>query len=61
MTPTVFTAIRKTYGSQRAVASRMGIGYRTLQRCEDGTNGDPVPLKFQNMLRGLPPKEPRND
>ncbi len=54
MSPLGFKTIRQAHGSQRAVSKLLGIGFRTLQRCEDGTNGDPVPLKFQNMLRGLP-------
>lgn len=53
MTPNEFTALRQSHGSQRKVAARLGIGFRTLQRVEDGTMGDPIPEKYAMMLRGL--------
>lgn len=53
MTPAEFTEQRKRHGSQRAVAKMLGIGFRTLQRLEDGTTGDPVPAKYALMLKGL--------
>jgi transcriptional regulator with XRE-family HTH domain len=53
MTPSEFTAARKAHGSQRTVATRLGIGFRTLQRIEDGTMGDPIPAKYELMLKGL--------
>lgn len=56
MTPSEYKSHRLALGSQRASAKRLGIGFRTLQRIEDGTNGDPIPLKFENMILGL--KEP---
>lgn len=34
MTPDQFIAIRKRHGSQRAVAEKLGIGFRTIQRAE---------------------------
>jgi hypothetical protein len=53
MTPTEFTAARQRHGSQRAVAVLIGIGFRTLQRVEDGTMGDPIPVKYERMIAGL--------
>jgi hypothetical protein len=53
MTPTEFTEQRKRHGSQRAVAVLLGIGFRTLQRIEDGTMDDPIPAKYAMMIAGL--------
>lgn len=53
MTPTAFATLRKSHGSQRAVALRLGIGFRSLQRIEKGVYGDPIPIKFANMLNGI--------
>jgi hypothetical protein len=53
VTPSEFTEQRKRRGSQRAVAARLGIGFRTLQRVEDGTMGDPIPAKYAHMIKGL--------
>lgn len=53
MTPAEFTEQRKAHGSQRAVAALLGIGFRTLQRIEDGTMGDPIPAKYAMMIAGL--------
>lgn len=53
MTPSLFHFLRRTAGSQRAVATRMGIGFRTLQRIEAGTLGDPVPVKYQRLIRAI--------
>jgi hypothetical protein len=35
------------------VAATLGIGFRTLQRVEDGTTGDRVPAKYAHMVKGL--------
>lgn len=53
MTPIYFKHIRWQHGSQRSVAKRLGIGFRTLQRIEGGKLGDPVPLKYQTLLLSL--------
>lgn len=53
MTPAEFTAARQSHGSQRAVAKLLGIGFRTLQRIEDGTMDDPIPAKYAMMIAGL--------
>jgi len=53
MTPTKFSDQRKRHGSQRLVAKKLGIGFRTLQRIEDGTMGDPIPAKYEHMIVGL--------
>jgi len=53
MTPAEFAEQRKRHGSQRAVAKMLGIGFRTLQRLEDGTTGDPIPAKYALMIGGL--------
>jgi transcriptional regulator with XRE-family HTH domain len=53
MAPRGFHAIRQAHGSQRKVAARMGIGFRTLQRIESGEMGDPIPEKYANMIRGF--------
>ncbi len=53
MTPNEFTALRQSHGSQRKVAVSLGIGFRTLQRVEDGTMGNPIPAKYAHMIRGL--------
>ena len=53
MTPATFAAIRRDHGSQRAVAKRLGIGFRTLQRIEAGTMGNPIPDKYAHMIRGI--------
>lgn len=53
MAPTEFATLRQSHGSQRTVAARLGIGFRTLQRVEDGTMGDPIPAKYEHMIRGL--------
>jgi hypothetical protein len=53
MTPSEFTDQRKRHGSQRAVALTLGIGFRTLQRIEDSTMGDPIPAKYAHMIKGL--------
>lgn len=57
MTPFGFHSIRKAHGSQRAVAKRLGIGFRTLQRIEAGQYDDPIPEKYAHMIRGLLIKE----
>jgi hypothetical protein len=44
---------RKRHGSQRAVAVLLGVGFRTLQRVEDGTMGEPIPVKYEHMIKGL--------
>lgn len=53
MTPQQFAYARDNIGSQRAVAKLLGIGFRTLQRIESGEYGDPIPVKYENMIRGL--------
>jgi hypothetical protein len=53
VTKAEFTAERQRHGSQRAVAVMLGIGFRTLQRVEDGTMGDPIPAKYAHMIKGL--------
>lgn len=57
MTPTEYKTLRKALGSQRASSKRLGIGFRSLQRVEAGEYGDPIPVKFENMLNGLSPKQ----
>jgi hypothetical protein len=53
LTTTDFTSERKRHGSQRGVAKLLGIGFRTLQRIEGGTMGDPIPDKYAHMIKGL--------
>ena len=53
MTPSTFRTLRTNHGSQRAVAKHLGIGFRTLQRLEDGTYGDPLPEKYAFMILGM--------
>ena len=53
MTPSAFRTLRTSHGSQRAIAKELGIGFRTIQRLEDGTYGDPIPAKYANMIVGL--------
>lgn len=57
MTPATFRYHRERHGSQRAVAKELGIAFGTLQRVESGQYGDPVPLKYQRMIAGLPDME----
>lgn len=57
MSPDQFKSERGFHGSQRKVAARLGVGFRTLQRIEAGSMGDPVPVKYENMLRGLSRQE----
>lgn len=61
MTPAEYTAVRQRHGSQRTVAVLLGIGFRTLQRVEDGTMGDPIPVKYERMIVGLKPQKGRNN
>lgn len=53
MTPFVFHSFRRPYGSQRTVAKKLGIGFRTLQRIESGQYGDPIPEKYRRLILSL--------
>ncbi len=55
MTPFVFHSFRRAHGSQRAVAKKLGIGFRTIQRLEGGKLGDPVPDKYRRLILSLQP------
>jgi len=52
VTPATFTTLRQAIGPQRHAARILGIGFRTLQRLEAGELGDPLPLKYANLIRG---------
>lgn len=52
MTPSDFATLRKTHGSQRVMGPRLGVHWRTIQKIESGEFGDPVPVKYELMLRG---------
>ena len=52
MSPADFAALRKSHGSQRAMGPRLGISWRTIQQIEKGGYGDPVPLKYELLLKG---------
>lgn len=56
MTRHDFANLRRSHGSQRAVAQRIGVGFRTLQRLESGTIANDegnVPDKYKHMILGL--------
>ncbi len=53
MTPTEFKTLRSTQGAQRPTAKRLGIGFRTLQRLEAGTYGNPIPVKYELAMLAL--------
>lgn len=52
MTPTEYATLRKTQGSQRGMAPKLGVHWRTLQRLEKGDWGNPIPVKYELALRG---------
>lgn len=53
MTPLAFRLMREYFGSQRAVAKKLGIGFRTVQRIECGKLGDPIPDKYRRLILSL--------
>lgn len=51
MTPTEYRTLRASHGSQRVVAARMGLGFRTVQRLEKSSAD--IPQKYVTLIMDL--------